>query len=412
MAHLPMANILHHKLRSALSALGIGIGICMLVTLSGLSRGSLYEIADRWESVDADLIIYPSIWGDNVTTMSGLGLPDGEAGLMASEHPALVEHVVPVFIWRIRLAGQDHVAVGVGSSAADRAVVTGGRALVRGRWCDDGGEAARWLERTMLTHAGAADGAAGDGEPISEEALRAGLAQRGGFELVIDDRLARAAGHDVGDTVHVANHDWTIVGVAPAGVLARAFMPRRTAQLLFGGANIRMSTLMFVKLTGGADPVGAARRLSSLRRQAVPVQQYRQMLEQRFGIMFRYVDMVNAVALVIAFLFIMVTLYTMVLQRTRDIAILKACGASGRFIVRQVVGESLLLTAAGTVVGIALSFLAAWAISIARPLLTVTITWEWIAIAAGAAAVGAVASALYPAYRATRVDVAAALTLD
>ena len=52
MAYLPLANIMHHKLRSALSALGIGIGICMLVTLSGLARGSVYEIAERWEATE------------------------------------------------------------------------------------------------------------------------------------------------------------------------------------------------------------------------------------------------------------------------------------------------------------------------------------------------------------------------
>jgi len=56
--NLPLANILHHTLRSTLSALGIGIGICMLVTLSGLARGTLYEVADRWEQVRADLIAY------------------------------------------------------------------------------------------------------------------------------------------------------------------------------------------------------------------------------------------------------------------------------------------------------------------------------------------------------------------
>lgn len=63
MAWLPLANILHHKLRSVLSALGIGIGICMLVTLSGLSRGTLSEVADRWDAVDAQLIVYPLGWG-------------------------------------------------------------------------------------------------------------------------------------------------------------------------------------------------------------------------------------------------------------------------------------------------------------------------------------------------------------
>ena len=101
MAYLPLANILHHKLRSVLSALGIGVGICMLVTLSGLARGSLGEIADRWESVDADLIAYPN--GLDVTTISGPLLSDGVARKFL-EHKDLVADVVPVLLCRRRSA--------------------------------------------------------------------------------------------------------------------------------------------------------------------------------------------------------------------------------------------------------------------------------------------------------------------
>ena len=78
MLPLPLANILHHKLRSALAMLGVAIAVCMLVTLSGLSRGSLEEIADRWQAVDADMIVYPATWGENITTVSGGGMGDAD----------------------------------------------------------------------------------------------------------------------------------------------------------------------------------------------------------------------------------------------------------------------------------------------------------------------------------------------
>ena len=126
--------------------------------------------------------------------------------------------------------------------------------------------------------------------------------------------------------------------------------------------------------------------------------------------MFTYVDVVNVIALGIAFLFVMITLYTMVLQRTREIAILKSCGASGAFILRQVGGESAILTAFGTGVGIAMSFAAAAAIEHFRPLLTVRISWRWIGIAIAAAAAGSLIAALWPAWRATRVDMVEALS--
>jgi putative ABC transport system permease protein len=145
---------------------------------------------------------------------------------------------------------------------------------------------------------------------------------------------------------------------------------------------------------------------------AMPVSYYKDMLQHTFGVMFTYVDMVNAIVLLIAFLFVMVTLYMMVLQRTREIAILKSAGASGWFILRQVCGESGILTAAGTAMGVGLSFLAAMLIEKLRPLLTVDITLKWIAVAVGAAVAGAVVAAIYPAWRATRVDMIEALSLE
>jgi putative ABC transport system permease protein len=121
---------------------------------------------------------------------------------------------------------------------------------------------------------------------------------------------------------------------------------------------------------------------------------------------------VNILALAIGFLFIMVTLYTMVLQRTREIAILKASGASNAFIVRQVLIESLLLTGMGFVVGVGLSLLAAVGIERFAPYLTVQITPEWVLWALAAALAGALVSAVYPAYRASRVDMLSALTYE
>src|SRR5512133_710720 len=107
MAYLPLANILHYRLRSTLSALGIGIGICMLVTLSGLARGTLSEIGDRWEAVDADLIVYPKEWGENLVTIYGIGLSDRYADIIMAKRGDVVQRVVPIFLAQMKLGGQD-----------------------------------------------------------------------------------------------------------------------------------------------------------------------------------------------------------------------------------------------------------------------------------------------------------------
>ena len=230
--------------------------------------------------------------------------------------------------------------------------------------------------------------------------------------MIVDTRLARAAKLDIGDEVYAAGHHFRIVGIVPAGAMARAFVPRATAEYLFNGRLGRF-TLLFVKLREGVRVGAAAEAVRQTRRlAAVALDEYRGMLVERFGIMYTYVDVVNAVVLVVAFLFILVTLYTMVLQRTREIAILKSMGATGGFILREVVAESLILSAAGAAVGAAAAPLAGAGIEAVRPLLTVQIGWTWIGVAALAAAAGGAAASLYPAWCAMRVDMLEALTLE
>lgn len=403
MLPLPLANILQHKLRSLLTALGIAVAVCMLITLSGLARGSLFEIADRWESVDADLILLPRGLRGDSATISGSRLPDGLAEIVRQKHDDIVDYIVPVFLWQMHMAGQEHMAAGVDPDQWH--VLTGGR-KVRGRLYDPDNRFADWLAERILT-------AAHGGELLDLTAEQLGHPEHNGLELVIDSRLASAGRYTIGQTVHTAGYDWTIVGIVPTGGMTRIYMSRRTAQFLAGSGNISRSTLMFIKLDKGVAPGPAARAIgASTRADTTRLADHRDQLEAKFAMMFVYVDTVNLVAMGIAFLFIMVMLYAMVLERTRDIAILKANGASNWFLLRQVVGEGVIITATGTVAGIGMSFLAAWLIEVFHPLLTVQITGQWIAIAVGIAAVGAVLSAIYPAWRATRVDMVEALTLE
>ena len=87
--YLPLANVMHYKLRSVLSALGIAVGICMVITVSGLTRGSLFEVSDRWQAVEADLIVYPA--KQDVTIISGGLLSDHQAQKVWAENPDLVD---------------------------------------------------------------------------------------------------------------------------------------------------------------------------------------------------------------------------------------------------------------------------------------------------------------------------------
>ncbi|MCE5325858.1 MAG: ABC transporter permease [Planctomycetaceae bacterium] len=402
MIYLPLANILHHSLRSVLSALGIGIGVCMLIALAGLANGTVGEVADRWESVDADLIVFPRGWGDNAVSKSGSALSDKLANLIMTTHGDIVARAVPVFTDNVKFGRQNQMIAGVDPRQWD--MLAGGRRLSAGRLFDADNRFAAWLEKQVFSER--------SGE-LNLKAADLSAPDHDGLEIVIDERLAAVEGYRVGDTVLGADHRWKVTGIVPAGAMTRVFMPRRTAQYLFGSGNISRSTLIFIKLKRGVSPGPAARAIeATVENDVKPISEYRGMLLRTWKMMFTYINIVNGIAVAIAFLFTMITLYTMVLQQRREIAILKSCGAGSAFILRQVLGEALLLAGGGVAIGIALSFVVKLAIERFLPLMTITITGRWIAIAIAAAAAGAAISALYPAWRAARVDMIEALTLE
>ncbi|MCE5277461.1 MAG: ABC transporter permease [Planctomycetaceae bacterium] len=402
MIYLPLANILHHSLRSVLSALGIGVGVCMLIALAGLASGTVGEVADRWESVDADLIVFPRGWGDNAVNKSGSALSDKLVSLILASHGDIVERAVPVFTDNVKFGRQNQMVAGVDPHQWD--MLSGGRRLSAGRLFDRDNRFAAWIEQQLLTERA---------EELSIEPADLSSPQHNGLEIVIDERLAAVEGYRVGDVVSGANHQWTVTGIVPAGAMTRVFMPRRTAQYLFGSGNISRSTLIFIKLKRGVNAGPAARAIeATVENDVKGISEYRGMLLRTWKMMFTYINIVNGIAVAIAFLFTMITLYTMVLQQRREIAILKSCGAGWAFILRQVLGEAMLLAAGGAIIGIALSFAVKLAIERFLPLMTITITWQWIAIALVAAAAGAAISALYPAWRAARVDMIEALALE
>ena len=404
MFRLPLANILHHKLSSVLSAMGVAIGICMLVTLTGLSRGTLQEIAQRWEAVDADVIVFPGVFTGDVANLSALSLPDRYVDTIAEKHPDEVDRVVPVNIWSMKLGGQSQMVVGI--DPEDMPVVLGGREVRRGRLFDPEGSFARWIRQRVA--AGPREGR----DVLVIDANELADPAHNGLEMVIDSRLAEAGRYEVGQAVSAAGHTWTIVGIVPAGGLARVYIPRRTAQWLFVDPALQRSTLMFVQLGENLNHRAVAENISeSIGQKVLPLASYRTMLTDRYRMIYTYVDIVNGIALVIAFLFTMVVLYTMVIQRTRDLAILKSAGASRTFLVAQVLTEGLILSLVGAAAGIALAPLAEWGLE-EHTLLSVSITGGTIWLAVGVAIGGALLSGLYPAWRATRVDMLSALAME
>jgi putative ABC transport system permease protein len=125
-----------------------------------------------------------------------------------------------------------------------------------------------------------------------------------------------------------------------------------------------------------------------------------------------FIKVVIGISVVIGILVIFQAMYTAVMERTREIGILKSMGASRLYIVNVVLRETALLAAGGIVLGIVVSLGAEAVVARKLPLLPVVVSGEWIANAAGIALVSALAGALYPAFKAARKDPIDALAYE
>jgi putative ABC transport system permease protein len=116
--------------------------------------------------------------------------------------------------------------------------------------------------------------------------------------------------------------------------------------------------------------------------------------------------------LVISFLVVLLNMHTMVMERTREIGILKALGLSRLGILRMLLGETLLLTVCGCFLGIVLTFAFQAIMKETNPSLMILITTQWVFSSALLALVGASIGAIYPALRAASYDPVVALAYE
>lgn len=402
---LALAHLLHRKLRTALSVLAVGIGIAMLVVMLGLSHGMLNEVSDRIESVDAELLVLPE--NENVIFTAGAAFSAKYGPLIDGfeyEGRRVVARTIGVMLDTLHMGGQQQRLF-----AADRADMTaflGRRKIVKGRLFDEG---RRFGDRIDAIRN--ANGYYDPSQVAEEDVLSA-------CELVIDTRLERVGQYRVGDTVTFLGRPFKIVGVVESGVAGRVFCPLQVLQHIKNGG-VPWVSMFFVKLhppplsapatyeEAVADALGA-----KLKARVEPKGAYRALLYESFSQVYVYINIASGLALTVCFIIILLSMYTMVLERTRETGILKALGASRFHLVAQSVVEAVAVCVSGTALGIGLAFLSKYALETARPLLTLSIEPRFILLALGIGIVGGALSALYPGYRAARLDPVEALAFD
>ncbi len=423
---LAWANLMHGKVRAVLSTLAVGLGIMLMLISKGLASGSIAEVAQRMQSVDAELVILPA--QDNIIFTNSAPFPSifGKfVAKQADENGPLATDVIPVFFAQVHMGGQQQRLFGVDPSQMP--LFLGNRKIIEREGETKNGEAPDEPSRGLVfnradTFARALEDSQTQYPPpdAPEQVIKKFLAP--GLELVIDDRLRRVGRLDqqtgqhvpyqLGDGIRVMGRPFRIVAVVETGVAGRVFAPLQTLREI-ALAGEQKSSMFFVKLRPDVDPVAAADQFAAVLGDAARVElksEYGTLLRASFAQVNMYMNASSGLALVVCFLFILLTMYTIVIQRTREIGILKSLGVTRFDLLRLSIIEALLISCFGVVVGIGISFAAKAALAVVRPLLTVDLSADLLILAAAIGVVGGVLSALYPGYRAARLDPAVALS--
>ena len=367
MNKLIFANLVHRPVRSIISVLAVAIEVIMILSIAGIFMGMLNDTKERQNGIGADLMMRPPN-SSIMVGVSGAPMPIKFADVLRKlPHVAIVSPVNSKFV----TSGKPEVINGIEYDTFDA---------------------------------------------LKPFAFVAGGRLNGPDDAIVDDVFASSAkGYRVGDTIQVLEHPFHIVGIVEHGKGGRKLLPLDTMDEITDTEG--KASQFFIKVDDPANDNLVIQEIHATHGlENYPVETVDDWLEEMtpdklpgFNIA---LDVVTFIAVVVGFLAIFQSMYTAVLERTREIGILKSMGASKGTIVDVVLRETAAMALAGVILGIAGTFGVQLLMAHMFPMQRFEITGLWIARGAAIAFVGAVCGALYPAWMAARKDPIDALAYE
>ncbi|KAA6456917.1 ABC transporter permease [Acidobacteria bacterium AB60] len=368
MNKLVLANLLHRPLRSIISVLAVAIEVIMILSIVGIFMGMLNDQKQRTNGIGADLMMEPS--GASIFN----GISGAPMSIKLAEPLRKLAHVKVVA----------PAIVKFNTSGGDFGILDG-------------------IEFDSF-------------DALKPFAFLAGGKFQGPNDAIIDDVFARSKpGIKVGDPITIMGHTFRLCGIAEQGKGARKLIPLETMGQLMGAEG--KVSIFYIRTDDPANEQAVAEEIHNTPGLAdypvVTMQEWTsQMTPEKlpgFNIALRTV---TGIAVIIGFLVIFQSMYTAVLERTREIGILKSMGASKLAIVTVVLRETALLAISGVALGIAGTYGVRELLVHLFPTQHFEITGQWIAQSTMIAFLGSLLGALYPAWMAARKDPIDALAYE
>jgi putative ABC transport system permease protein len=365
---LVIENLKYRWVRTLLSALVMGVQIMSILTLIGLSKGLLEDSANRAKGTGADIFLKPGTQG--TFSFSTGQVPEKFVAFVAKQPN--VAQAVGVLSQNLEV-----ITTISGVDIADFARLNGGFHYLEG------------------------------GPP------------NGPDDLLVDEYYARQNHLRIGQDVTLMKRVWHLSGIVQGGMLSHLIVPLTTLQYITGngtGSAAKVSQIL-VKLKDPSKTTESVRQLNEACKgnlQAISIQDFvSQFSINNIPSLKIFINVITFMTVMVGFLVVFLSMYTAVVERTREIGILKALGAKPLKIVDLLIREAVALSLVGWLLGIGLAYVAKLAIMNTIPSsLTVVDVPEWWPKAALIALTGAILGALYPGLRAARQDAIEALSYE
>lgn len=362
-----VGNLLHRPVRSLISIVAIALEVTLILLIVGLALGIANDTRQRQAGIGADVVVMPP--GSSFI----VGLTGAPMSIKLGDVFAKLPHVVSVapVITQIATSGTLEVIAGIDLKSYESM-----------------------------------------GGPFH---YLSGGAFQGPDDAIVDDLYAKSKNVKVGDSIEILNHNFRVSGIVEQGKGARKFVRIATLQDLMGAQG--KASIFYLKAD---DPNNADRVVEEIKQVpglnryvAASMKYYLSTLTpSSYPGMSSFIRVVISISVIIGFIVIFQAMYTAVMERTREIGILKSLGASKFYIVNVILRETTLLAIAGIILGVIVSIVARQGITYKLPLLRVIVTGAWIGRATVIAIIGALAGSLYPAYKAAQKDPIEALAYE
>ena len=367
MNNLVFSNMMHRPARTFVSLLGIGVGVLLIIFTIGLANGSLRDKAAREGNTGAEIMMCSA--GTFCLSNSGaLRLP----AALAAE----VEKVEGV-----------KNAVSLGQNTIPASDNSFGTRLVDGVDFDDYASITKMRVTQGRKFNGAAD------------------------EVMTDTAWLPQKNLKIGDTLKIYERDFTIVGTYEPSAGARVKIPLATMQAQLGSEN-RVSTIL-IEIEEGFAPEQIAANLEAKfpETQIILTSQLEELYMQSLPALNVFLNVVIGVAGAVSALIILLTMYTTVTERTRQIGILKSLGMTNARIALVIAQEAVLIGGAGILAGVVSTVVLKYALA-RWSTMNVQIEWRVVFLVVAVGILSSLAGALYPALKAARLDAVEALNYE